>query len=57
MTRTSDVGLLDAMFPEPLGKDVGHGLRREGHGEGELGVVGRHGGNTLKPCSQRKRDA
>jgi len=29
---------------EPFGEDVGHELRGEGDGEGELGVVLRHGG-------------
>ena len=45
---TSNVGLLDALFSEPLSKDVGHGLRRERDGEGEFLVVAGHGGDMLR---------
>ena len=45
---TSNVGLLDALFSEPLSKDVGHGLRRERDGEGEFLVVAGHGGDVLR---------
>ena len=39
--------LLNSLFGEPFGKDVGHSLRRESDGEGEFLVVARHGGNVL----------
>jgi hypothetical protein len=39
--------LFDALLCEPLGEDVRHGLGREGHGEGELGVVARHRRDVL----------
>jgi hypothetical protein len=37
--RTGYVSLLDPLFGETLGEDVGHWLGREGYREGEFGVV------------------
>lgn len=47
MILTCNVGLFDALFAEPFGKDVGHCLRGEGNFEGELSVVARHSGDIL----------
>ena len=43
---TSNVALLSPLLSEPLSEDVVHGGRRESDGEGELGVVSRHGGDV-----------
>lgn len=48
--------MLDALGTEPLGENVGHGLRREGNVEREFGVVAGHGGNGLR-MSVRMRTA
>lgn len=45
--HTGDVALLDVVFGEPFGQDVGHSLGRESNAEGEIGLVLRHGCNIL----------
>lgn len=40
-----NVALGDLLLGEPLSKNVGHGLGREGDGEGEVALVLGHGGN------------
>lgn len=48
------MSLLETLLGEPLGKHVRHGLRREGDGEGELGIVTRHRRDVLSQIMMSK---
>ena len=54
-----NVALLEVLLAQPLGEDVTHVLRREGNGEGVVGLVLGHGGegDVLRVREVGKRGA